>query len=498
MTTRHRVLVHHANVRFPVVTAALIFAALCLGSPLGAQTPDRAAPPKLGPPPVLRLPAIQHFTLSNGIPVVMLEKHEVPLVELHLVVSGGSALESPEQAGFCSLTAAMMKEGAGTRGSLGLADAIDFLGARISVESGLHETAVELHTPVSKLDAALELLADVVMRPTFPAEELERLRKARLNVLMQQYDEPRDIATTLFASTLFGAGHPYGLRHTGTFSTLRDVSVKDLRSMYEALFHAGRANIIVVGDVTKQSVLAKLEAAFGSWPKKPGSAPAFAPSAQVQGRKVYLVDKPGSAQSVIRIGRIGPARMTEDYFPLIVMNTILGGSFSSRLNQNLREQHGYTYGAISAFEFRPHPGPFTAASSVQTAVTDKALMEFMNEFNRIGSIPDEELERAKNYVALGYPQEFQTVEAIAGQLRELVQYSLPDDFFSGYISKVQAVTMNDVVRVAKKYIDPANMAIVVVGDKKQVEIGVKALKLGPLTNLSVEDVLGPLQKEAVK
>jgi predicted Zn-dependent peptidase len=196
---------------------------------------------------------------------------------------------------------------------------------------------------------------------------------------------------------------------------------------------------------------------------------------------------------VIRISRVGVDRLTKDYFPLTVMNTILGGSFSSRLNNNLREQHGYTYWAGSSFDMRLAPGSFTASSSVQTAVTDKAMTEFFNELNRISEkVSDQELTRAKNYLALGYPGDFETVSQIAGQLGEMLYYGLPDDYFNNYIGKVLAVTKEDVQRVAKKYIDPENIAVVVVGDQKSVQKGLEGLKLGKLKTMKIEDVLGKM------
>jgi predicted Zn-dependent peptidase len=211
----------------------------------------------------------------------------------------------------------------------------------------------------------------------------------------------------------------------------------------------------------------------------------------VKERRIYLVDKPGAAQSVIRIGRIGAERMTEDYHALIVLNTILGGSFTSRLNQNLREKHEYTYGAGSAFDFRPSPGAFSASASVQTDVTDKALAEFMKELTNIMEpVTDDELTRAKNYLALGYPGDFSSIASIAGQLAELVVYHLPDDTFNSYTSKILAVTKDDVSRVAKKYLDPQKVDIVIVGDSKKVRSGIAALSLAPIEDRSIDKVLG--------
>ena len=203
------------------------------------------------------------------------------------------------------------------------------------------------------------------------------------------------------------------------------------------------------------------------------------------------MDKPGAAQSEIRIGRIGVPRLTDDYYALVVMNTILGGSFTSRLNQNLREDKGYTYGAGSYFDFAQLAGPFQASSAVQTAVTDAALTEFMKELNGIlEPVPAEELERAKNFVALRFPSRFQTVAGIAGQLTQLELYDLPDGYFNEYVERILGITQADVRRVAQKYIVPDQMAVIVVGDRATIEEGIRALELGPINNLTIEDVLG--------
>jgi zinc protease len=459
-------------------------------TPVHAQKPDRSKPPKLGPPPTLRLPPIQHFRLSNGMPVLLLEKHRVPLVQINLLIKVGSTADRSGKSGLASITASMLTEGAGSRNALQLADAIDFLGARLEASAGEHTTVVTLHTPLNKLDSALALLADVSLRPRFSSEELDRMRKERLTTLIQWHDEPQAIASVLFYKTLYG-NHPYGLPSIGNEQSLRSFTSEDLRQFHKTYFHSNTATLIVVGDVTMQSIQQRLENAFGEWASGESASPHLPGIGQIETREVYLVNKPDAPQSEIRIGRIGAPRMTDDYYPLLVMNTILGGSFTSRLNQNLREQHGYTYGAWSTFDFLPLPGPFVAGAAVQTVVTDKALAEFMKELNGIlQPVSDDDLSRAKNYLALRYPENFQSVAQIAGRLSELVIYDLPDDYFNNYVPHILAVTKEDVHRVAKKYIDPEKMAIVIAGDQKQIESGIKALNLGPIRNLTIDDVLG--------
>lgn len=474
---------------------SLLLGILTLISPLYGQKPDRSKPPELGPPASLKLPELQRFKLSNGLPVVLMEKPGVPVVQVNLLVNTGSAMDPSGKSGMASVTAAMLDEGAGTRTSLELADAIDYLGARISSFSGQHTSAVALHTPVSKLEPALALMADIAIRPTFPKEELERLRKERLTTLAQWHDQPRAIASVEFSKVLYGSRHPYGIPSMGNEQSLRSFQVGDLQRFHKSYYHPNNATLIVVGDVTRSSVERSLNTAFGSWSGGTTATVNWADVEQIEERIVYLVDKPGAAQSEIRIGRIGVTRMTEDYFPLIVMNTILGGSFTSRLNQNLRETHGYSYGAGSFFDMRPLPGPFLAYSAVQTDVTDKALVEFMKELDGIlQPVPDDELTRAKNYVALGYPDNFESVAQIAGMLGELITYHLPDSYFNTYVDRILSVTKDDVLRVAKKYLDPKKMAVVVVGDRKAIEQGIRKLKLGKIQNMTIDEVLGKAPK----
>jgi predicted Zn-dependent peptidase len=476
---------------FSVIISLVFISAFCFS--LNAQTPDRTKPPQLPAPKKLSLPAIQQFTLSNGLKIVLMEKHEVPLIQLNIVIKTGSVDDPEGKTGLAWLTSNMLLEGAAGKTSLELADAIDFLGARISVNSSVHSATVSLHSPLSKFDDALKIMSDIVLRPDFPQKELDRKKKDRLTLLMQAHDQPTAIATAAFNQILFGKEHPYGKMTTE--KEIKSFSVDDLKSFYKKYFVANNAFLIAVGDIKKEELKKKLETAFGKWSKGTVKEVNVKEPLQVTKRIVYLIDKPGAAQSVINIGRIGAARLTNDYNSIVVMNTLLGGSFTSRLNQNLREKNGYTYGANSRFSFRPVPGSFLASSSVQTEVTDKALTEFFNELNGIREpLTDADLNRAKNLVALSYPGNFQSVSQIAGQLEEMVSYNLPENYFSEFVSKILSLSGNDVNSAAKKYIVPDQMVVVVVGDKAKIEEGIKKLNLGELKYLTIDDVLGEIPK----
>jgi zinc protease len=459
---------------------------------LSGQVPDRSRPPELGPPPTLSLPPATRKTLPNGLTLLYMPKRDVPLVQVNVVVRVGEVNDPEGRLGLAGMAAAMLDEGAGSRDALELADAVDFLGASLSVRGGAEETTIALHTPLARLDQALPLLADVVLHPRFDTAELDRQRKQRLTMMAQWHDEARAIAQVAFDDALYGAQHPYGRPALGTAASLQAMTAEDLRRFHATWFVPNNAAVIVVGDVSLDEIEPRLERLFGDWAQ--GTVPATpTPAAPASRRQVILVDKPGAAQSEIRIGLVGVDRTTPDFSALTVMNTVLGASFTSRLNQTLREEKQYTYGAGSGFGFGHLAGPFTASAGVQTAVTDSALYYFMKELNGIREpVPADELNRARNYVALRFPGAFQAVSRIAGQLEDLYLYDLPLDYFNGYVQRMLGVTRDDVRRVARKYIVPDRMTIVVVGDRSRVEAGIRALKLGDLTVKSIEDVLGPV------
>lgn len=458
---------------------------------LSAQAPDRAKPPATGPAPALALPQIQKRQLSNGLPVWIVEQHEVPVAQVNLVIAEGSTQDPAGKFGIGSLTAAMMVEGAGTRSSLEIADAVDFLGADLSSTITFDAWAVRLHVPVARLGEALPIMADVALRPSFPADELERLRQQRLTSLVQAKDDAGTIAATAYSRVLYGASR-FGTPAIGTASAIKTFSVADLRTAYDSRFLASRATLLVVGDVTADRVLPELEKAFGAWPRTAAGPVVTVPAAPARTRReIYLVDKPGAPQTQIRIGTVGVARSTPDYFPLQVMNTVLGGSFSSRLNMNLREDKGYTYGASSGFDMRLQAGPFVAAAGVQTDKTSESLTEFFKELNAIQTIvPADELSRSRNYVALRYPGGFETTGDISRRLEEAIVYRLPDDYFARYVPSIEAVSAGAVAEVAKKYVTPGVSAIVIVGDRKVIEPGVKALNLGPINYMTIDEAFG--------
>jgi predicted Zn-dependent peptidase len=453
--------------------------------------PDRSRPPALGPTPKLTLPAIQKKALSNGLPVWLVESHEVPLVQVNLVVQAGSAEDPAGAFGVGSLTAAMLDEGAGKRSALEIADAVDFLGAVLTTGSSFDGSAIRLNVPVTRLADALPIMADVALRPTFPQQDLDRIRQERLTALMQAQDDPAQIATEAFNRVVFGGTHRYGTGAVGTPSTLKGMTADHLRAFHTRYFAPGNATLIVVGDTRLDVALPLLEQQFGSWTGSAQARAALPTAPQLTRGQIYIVDKPGAEQSQIRVGWVGVPRATPEYFTLQVLNTVLGGSFTSRLNQNLRETHGYSYGASSFFDMRLGAGPFVSGAGVQTDKTAEAVREFFNELNGIVKpVGMDELTKAKNYIALGLPADFETTGDLSRRIEELIIYKLPETYYEQYVANVQAVTSTAVQKAAAAYVQPSKFAVVVVGDRKTIEAPIRALNLGPVRVMTVAEALG--------
>ncbi len=470
-----------------------LLVALVAAVTLGAQqAPDRSKPPTLGAAPALNLPVVQKLTLANGLRVWVLEQHEVPIVQANLVVLSGASAELPGQFGGASFTAGMLVEGAAGKAALAVADSVEFLGAQLSTSAGFDSSTVRMSTPAAKLREALDLLADVALAPDFPAQELERLRTERLTGLLQARDDASSLAAIAYPRLLFGPEHRYGTAAVGTETSIATLGANELLTYHRSHYRPDNAVLVVVGDVTPAALIRLLDRRFATWKAAGPAAPPFPVRASPQPakRQIYLVDKPGAAQSQIRVGLVGVPRSTPDYIALDVLNTILGGSFTSRLNQNLREKNGYSYGASSRFDMRRSAGPFQAGAGVQTDKTAEALKECFNELTAILTpVPADELEKAKNYAALSFGGEFETSGQLAAKLEEVAVYGLPDDVFTKYVGAVQATSAADLTRVAKQYLLLDRMVVVVVGDLAKIEEGIRATNLGPVSVVPLANVL---------
>jgi zinc protease len=470
--------------RFTLAALALVAPSL-----VAAQKSPNPTPPTIPTAPALRVPAVRSFALPNGIQVRFVEQNELPLVQVTLSVSGGSRLDGAT-AGMATFMAGMLDEGAGTRDALALQSELAYLGANLGTSADWDRMTVGLKVPVRSLAPALALMADVAMRPMFRADEVRRQRDLRLTALLTSRDQPNTVAGLAFNQAVFPASHPYSRNAIGDSATVAAYDSAAVRRFYEGAMRPERATSYVVGAVRESDVRAQLTQQFGSW-RPNGTALALpavpAPAPHPATTRVWLVDKPDAAQSVVYVGWPGVERTSPDYPALAVMNTLLGGSFTSRLNMNLRESKGYSYGANSGFTWRVAPGPFLASSSVRTNVTDSSLIEIFKEIRgmRDALVPDDELAKAKNFVELGLPGTLESTSQVAAQMAQLATFGLTLDELPRLAARVRGVTAADVQRVARQYLTPDRAHVVIVGDLAKVKAPIEALALGTSTTLEV-------------
>ena len=476
-------------------TALTLAAALVVFTPAGALAQqaaaslDRSKVPPPGPAPTLRPPTWTKSTLSNGAELIVSEKHDLPLVSFSITFQGGAAqYEKADRKGLASVTAAMLSEGTKTRSGEALSNDLQMLGTSITSTIGTESGSLSFTSTKAKFAATLDILADMLLNSTFPGESLERIRGQRLVGLAQAKDQTGAIAANVFPRTLYGPDHPYG-QYT-TESSMKAINRDDVGTLYHDYYRPGHAVITVVGDVDATTVKQTVEKALAAWPKG-GTKPSFSYPALTTAKPttIYLVDKPGAAQSTFAIGLPGPPRDTPDYYAMQVMNTMLGGMFQSRLNANIREEKGYSYGVGSGFAFGKGPGAFRAGGDVVTAKTDLALIEFMKELRGIRGdrpITDDELATAKDALIQRLPGQFAAIESINGAITGLWTQGLPDDYYQRFTAAVRAITKEDVLRVAKKYVDVDHLAILIVGDRATIEEPLKATKIAPVVRVDAD------------
>ena len=430
---------------------------------------DRSTAPPPGPPRPYHFPAVTRRTLANGLRVLVAENHNAPLVAIRTLVCSGADHDTMELAGLASLTAELLDEGAGARDGVRLAEDLGLLGASLGSGADWDASYVSVDVLSRNFDEAFAILGDVDRRPMLPASSLDRVRSERLMELIQQRDEPAAIAAKRFSSLIYGTG-AYGNTIIGNPESVARITGADVRRFYAAHFVPNNSSIVIAGDVETAKALGATERLFGDWPRAElPPRPAVAPQ-QFSESRIYLIDRPTAVQSEIRVGHLGVARSTEDYFALSVMNALLGGVFNSRINLNLREKHGYTYGARSLFAFRRQPGPFVVSAPVRNEVTRESVSELMDELRRIrtGDVETRELDDTKNYLMGVFPATVQSAGDVAGRLLDMELYGLPHDYFDRYRENIGAVTKEGVEQVARRHIDPDRAVIVIVGNAKQI------------------------------
>lgn len=465
----------------------IILAFTFMGSVAMSQT-DRSKQPAPGHTPSFKLPKAQHVTLKNGLAIMLVEHHELPVVSMQLVFQSGSANDPLDKPGVASVTFDMMDEGTAKRDALQIAEDLAFLGASMGLNAGVDGSFIMLQTLKEKLNDALEIFSDVLLNPSFPQKEFDRIQKTRLASLLQENDQPAIVATKAFNKVIFGANHPYGSPANGSPASIKSMTVADLKKFYGEVVLPNNATLIVTGNVTLKELVPILERYLGSWQKWAASTLKINAKDLRAKSGIFLVDKPQAPQSQLRIGHVGVSRDNPDYFAIEVMNTILGGQFTSRINYNLRERRGYTYGARSGFSYRKFAGPFVASAGVKSSVTDSSVIETLYEIKRIRdeAVTAEELADAKMSMMLRYPTNFETPAQIASQLANIVLYNLGDDYFNKYIDNIKKVTIADVQRVAKMYLSPENLSVVIVGDVATIKEPLEKLNRGKAVILNSE------------
>jgi predicted Zn-dependent peptidase len=453
---------------------------------------DRFRLPSLGPEPSFYFPAIRKRSLPNGLRVWTVEHHDVPLVAFLLLLPVGAAADPDERPGLAAITGDMLDEGCGERGALEVHDALGRIGAQFEIETGSDATLLALTTLARFTGRGLDLIADMARRPRFEQREFDRVRDLRLTRLLQLRDLAPAVADRAFAHLVY-RGHPYGHLPIGTEGSLRGMTLREVFAFHRRWYAPPRTTLIAVGDALHDELFDRAVRAFDGWRADPDPSAGADRSAVIDPpapppERLAVVHRPGAAQSELRIGQAAASRSTPDYHALIVLNMIVGGQFVSRINLNLRQDKGYTYGARTAFEFRRGRGPFVLQVSVQTEATAHAIREALGELGAIrGARPAtaEELALARAALTRGYPRNFETAEQVARAAAQLALYDLPDDYFSQFVPRVLTVTADDVTDVARRYIDPSRLLTVVVGDRDRIGSSLGRLDLGAASELAV-------------
>jgi zinc protease len=436
-------------------------------------------------------PHFQHLQLVNGLTVVVAPVRTLPLVTVLALVNAGADADPVGKEGVAQLTASLLVEGTRTLDGPALTLALEMLGSAMDGAADWDSAVVRLTTTSPHLATALAHLASVLREPALSEDQFARLQQERLAELLQQRSEPRALADDALSHVLYAPGARYARPDAGTEQSVRALAVSDVRAFHAARYTAGNTTIVIAGDVDVSEATALVMTILGDWTgdRAPSSAAPDAPGATT--RTVHIVRKPEAPQTELRVGHVGLPRLNEDYFPLVLCNAILGGLFSSRLNLNLREQHAYTYGAHSGFDWRRAAGPFSMDAAVQSDVTAAAVTEMLTEFDRIRSAPvsADELSLAISYLDGVFPIRFETTRAIASALASMVIFDLPMEYYDTYRANVRAVTAADIQRVAQAHLHPDRLQILAVGDPAVIEAPLRALNLGAVQLHDADAVL---------
>jgi zinc protease len=452
---------------------------------------DRAKEPTPGDPMSLNLPALQKSALSNGLKIVLAERHTAPVVNFTLLVGSGYSADPADATGTASFEQRMLEEGTPTRDSLKIGEELESLSANFNASANLDWAQVNLNTLKGTMDKALDIYADLILHPAFPQKEFERLQKERIATIQREKVTPQTMALRVVPGLLYGKGHPYAVPFTGsgTEASVKKMTREDLAKFHDTWFKPNHATLLVVGDTTLAEIKPKLEKLLASW--KPGDVPQRTVPQVGEPAKdvVYLIDRPGSGQSVIFGAQLAPPQNDPDAIALQMVNSIFGGKFSSRINMNLREDKHWSYGVRTVLPSARGQRPYISISAVQTDKTKESMVELVKEYhNVVGAKPitEEELKDEQSNTTLGLPGSFETVLQLSGAYGTILQYGLPEDYYNTFTQKALALTPDGANTTAKKYILPDNLVWVVVGDMSKVEAGIRELNLGDVHKIDAD------------
>jgi len=456
-----------------------------------SEITDRTQPPPVGQPPELRLPKLERATLSNGLKVVLAERHEIPMVNLSLLVDSGFAADQFALPGTARLVAGLLDGGTKTRSSPEINEQLAQLGARFTSAASVDYLTARLSALKSKLDPSLEIYADIILNPVFPTADFERQQKLQLSGIEREKATPVQMGFRVLPSLIYGKGHAYAEPFTGsgTPDSVSKITRDDLLKFHATWFKPNHATLVVVGDTTLAEVRPKLEKLLAGW--KPGDTPRKnVPDVSLPAKSVvYLMDRPGSEQSLILAGNVAPRKAANTEIPIEAMNNVLGGDFASRINANLREDKHWAYGAQSLLLDARGERPFLVLAPVQTDKTKESLSELSKELRGIGTdrpATEGELTRVKNSETLRLPGSRETIAEVAASIEDLVEHDLPDNYYETYAARVRELSLGDIGQAAASVVQPDHMVWVVIGDRAKIESGVRGLGLGDVQVLNPE------------
>ncbi len=454
----------------------------------------RKEAPKPGPAPELHLPIPKILSAANGMKIYLVEDHELPVIDATLVALAGSGANPVSKPGLAAFTAKILTQGTKDRSATELANDTALIGAKLTATATVDDATISIGALSNNTDAALDLLQDVTTQPAFQPDEVERMRKSRLVAILQEADTPIASLLRVGLKTLYGDNSPYAYRSNGTTESVKSISRDDLQTFWGSHYAPQNAALVLTGDITEKDARTLADKYFAGWKPNGTVAAVTVPAPPPPPvRKVVIVDRPGAPQTAAAAFGLGLPRDTSEYPAVMVMNNVLGGMFSSRINMNLREKNGYTYGAFSQYMFYRGIGPFFAGALVRTDVTAPAVNELFKELNRIRTDPPttDELKLAREGELRSLPGHFQTVQSTSNLISDLFTYNLPEDYYRTLPDKYEALTANQVEQVAEQDVHPDNVILVTVGDRAKIQPGLEKLNLGPI---EIRDSNGDLVK----